>query len=83
MMLRTTLAGFALALACDTRIASDSAFFACAYGRIGASPDGGMTYFLPRVVGLHRAKALARAGTPVCINVHIARSEFRKGSISM
>ncbi len=47
--------GFSLALACDTRIASESAFFACAYGRIGASPDGGMTYFLPRVVGPSRA----------------------------
>src|SRR5215467_2717266 len=49
-------AGFSLALACDTRIASETAFFACAYGRIGASPDGGMTYFLPRVLG--PAKAL-------------------------
>lgn len=48
-------AGFSLALACDTRIASEEAFFACAYGRIGASPDGGMTYFLPRVVGSSRA----------------------------
>jgi enoyl-CoA hydratase/carnithine racemase len=48
-------AGFSLALACDTRIASSEAFFACAYGRIGASPDGGMTYFLPRVVGPSRA----------------------------
>jgi enoyl-CoA hydratase/carnithine racemase len=48
-------AGFSLALACDTRIASKEAFFACAYGRIGASPDGGMTYFLPRVVGPSRA----------------------------
>jgi 2-(1,2-epoxy-1,2-dihydrophenyl)acetyl-CoA isomerase len=48
-------AGFSLALACDTRIASEAAFFACAYGRIGASPDGGMTYFLPRVVGPSRA----------------------------
>jgi 2-(1,2-epoxy-1,2-dihydrophenyl)acetyl-CoA isomerase len=48
-------AGFSLALACDTRIASASAFFICAYGRIGASPDGGMTYFLPRVVGPSRA----------------------------
>jgi len=44
-------AGFSLALMCDIRIASESAFFACAYGRIGASPDGGMTYFLPRVIG--------------------------------
>src|SRR5262249_22129818 len=39
-------AGFSLALACDFRIASEEAFFAPAYGRIGASPDGGMTYFL-------------------------------------
>jgi 2-(1,2-epoxy-1,2-dihydrophenyl)acetyl-CoA isomerase len=51
-------AGFSLALACDTRVASESAFFACAYGRIGASPDGGMTYFLPRVVGPSRALEL-------------------------
>src|SRR4029077_5707837 len=51
-------AGFSLALACDTRIASESAFFVCAYGRIGASPDGGMTYFLPRVVGPSRALEL-------------------------
>jgi 2-(1,2-epoxy-1,2-dihydrophenyl)acetyl-CoA isomerase len=48
-------AGFSLALACDIRIAADNAFVACAYGRIGASPDGGMTYFLPRVVGPSRA----------------------------
>jgi 2-(1,2-epoxy-1,2-dihydrophenyl)acetyl-CoA isomerase len=48
-------AGFSLALACDIRIASENVFLACAYGRIGASPDGGMTYFLPRVVGPSRA----------------------------
>jgi enoyl-CoA hydratase/carnithine racemase len=48
-------AGFSLALMCDTRIASEEAAFVCAYGRIGASPDGGMTYFLPRMVGPARA----------------------------
>jgi 2-(1,2-epoxy-1,2-dihydrophenyl)acetyl-CoA isomerase len=51
-------AGFSLALMCDTRIASEEAAFVCAYGRIGASPDGGMTYFLPRVVGQARAVEL-------------------------
>jgi 2-(1,2-epoxy-1,2-dihydrophenyl)acetyl-CoA isomerase len=48
-------AGFSLALMCDLRIASSEASFVCAYGRIGASPDGGMTYFLPRVVGPAKA----------------------------
>jgi enoyl-CoA hydratase/carnithine racemase len=51
-------AGFSLALMCDTRIAADTASFLCAYGGIGASPDGGMTYFLPRVIGPARAVEL-------------------------
>ena len=32
---------------------------------------------------LDEAKRLAKAGTPVCINVHLAASDFRKGSISI
>ena len=32
---------------------------------------------------LDEAKAIAKSGRPVCINVHIAASDFRKGSISM
>lgn len=51
-------AGFSLALMCDIRIASEEAFFACAYGRIGAAPDGGMTYFLPRIIGPAKAAEL-------------------------
>jgi len=51
-------AGFSLALNCDIRIASSDAVLVCAYGRIGASPDGGMTYFLPRIVGPARAKRI-------------------------
>lgn len=52
-------AGFSLALMCDLRLASEAAFFVVAYGRIGASPDGGMTYFLPRVLGPAKALELA------------------------
>ena len=52
-------AGMSLALSADLRIASDEAFLAIAYGRIGAAPDGGMTYFLPRVVGPAKALELA------------------------
>jgi 2-(1,2-epoxy-1,2-dihydrophenyl)acetyl-CoA isomerase len=52
-------AGMSLALSADFRIASEEAFLAIAYGRIGASPDGGMTYFLPRVVGPAKALELA------------------------
>lgn len=32
---------------------------------------------------IDEAKKLSRSGKPVCINVHIARSDFRKGSLSM
>jgi 2-(1,2-epoxy-1,2-dihydrophenyl)acetyl-CoA isomerase len=52
-------AGMSLALSADMRIASEDAFLAIAYGRIGAAPDGGMTYFLPRVVGPAKALELA------------------------
>jgi acetolactate synthase-1/2/3 large subunit len=32
---------------------------------------------------LAEAKAIARTGRPVCINVHLRKTDFRKGSISM
>ena len=32
---------------------------------------------------LAEAKAIAKTGRPVCVNVHLRRTDFRKGSISM
>jgi 2-(1,2-epoxy-1,2-dihydrophenyl)acetyl-CoA isomerase len=46
---------FNLMLACDLRIASESTRFTQAFVGIGLSPDGGGTWFLPRIVGHARA----------------------------
>lgn len=48
-------AGMGLAMAPDLAIAAESARFNMAYTGIGATPDGGTTFFLPRIVGLRRA----------------------------
>lgn len=44
-------AGFSLLCAADLAIAAADTRFTLAYANIGASPDGGSTYFLPRLVG--------------------------------
>lgn len=51
-------AGFSIAMACDMVIAADNAVFTLAYSMIGASPDGSSSYFLPRLVGRHKAMEL-------------------------
>jgi 2-(1,2-epoxy-1,2-dihydrophenyl)acetyl-CoA isomerase len=55
------VAGFAwnLVLACDLVVAAAGTRFAQAFIRLGLSPDGGGTWFLPRLVGYHRACELA------------------------
>jgi 2-(1,2-epoxy-1,2-dihydrophenyl)acetyl-CoA isomerase len=58
-------AGMSLALACDLRIAAESAYFLQAFVRIGLVPDAGSTYFLPRLVGMGRAMELAMLGDRV------------------
>ena len=51
--------GMSFALASDIAIAGKSASFLQAFARIGLLPDGGSTWFLPRLVGEQRARALA------------------------
>jgi len=55
-------AGMSLALACDLRIAAESASFLQAFVRIGLVPDAGSTYFLPRLAGMGKAMELAMLG---------------------
>jgi 2-(1,2-epoxy-1,2-dihydrophenyl)acetyl-CoA isomerase len=55
-------AGFSLALCADVVIASEHAVFSLAFVRVGLIPDLGALYFLPRVVGLNRAKELVFTG---------------------
>ncbi|MCA1646916.1 MAG: enoyl-CoA hydratase/isomerase family protein [Chloroflexi bacterium] len=50
--------GMDLALCCDFIVASEQAFFTMSYLQRGLIPDGGGLYFLPRRVGLPRAKEL-------------------------
>lgn len=47
--------GLSLALGCDLVVAADSAYFTTAYASIGLSGDGGVSWFLPRIVGRHKA----------------------------
>lgn len=54
--------GLSLMLACDLAIAAEDSVFTAAYCHIGASPDGGMTYFLPRAVGQKKAAELILTG---------------------
>ena len=51
--------GMSFVLAADLVLAAESAKFTMAYTRAGLSPDGGSTYFLPRIVGARRALELA------------------------
>ena len=51
-------AGLSLAMLGDVVLATRSAHFTAAYTGIGLTPDGGMSWLLPRLVGLRRAQAM-------------------------
>ena len=57
--------GCELALACDLRIADESARFALPEIKLGLLPGAGGTQRLPRLVGLGRAKEMLFAGDPI------------------
>ena len=50
--------GLSLALSGDLVVATESARFTMAYSKIGATPDGSSSYYLPRLIGIRRAMEL-------------------------
>jgi len=47
--------GLSMVLGCDMVVAADNAYFTTAYSSIALSGDGGVSWFLPRIVGRHKA----------------------------
>lgn len=58
-------AGLSLALACDIRIAAESARFSAIFVRRGLMPDYGCTWLLPRIIGPSRAYEMMYSGRMV------------------
>ena len=58
-------AGCSLALACDLRIAGQSASFAASFINVALVPGSGCTFMLPRLVGLGRAAEMTFTGRKV------------------
>ena len=58
-------AGLAMALACDLRVASESARFITAFAKVGFSGDFGGSYFLSKLVGTGKARELYYTGEPL------------------
>lgn len=84
--------GCDLALACDLRIASGEAYFQEKFVKIGLMPDGGGTFWLPRLIGLARAMEMMLSGEPVpapralemgLVNRVVAQASLREEAISL
>jgi 2-(1,2-epoxy-1,2-dihydrophenyl)acetyl-CoA isomerase len=58
-------AGFSLMMAADVVVASDDTRLSFAYTSIGTTPDGGLSWSLPRAVGLRRALEIGLLGEPI------------------
>jgi enoyl-CoA hydratase/carnithine racemase len=77
-------AGLSIALACDIRVSCESAFITTAFANIGLSGDYGASWFLPRIVGLSRAKHLfftaERLGALQCRDIGLIDRVFPDAS---
>ncbi len=58
-------AGMSIAMACDLKIAAESASFLQAFVKIGLVPDSGSTWMLPRLIGTARAMEMFLTGRKV------------------
>jgi 2-(1,2-epoxy-1,2-dihydrophenyl)acetyl-CoA isomerase len=65
-------AGMSLVLAADIAVGSPAATFRTAYAAVGLSPDGGMSWLLPRIVGTRRATELLLTGRTVSAEEGVA-----------
>jgi 2-(1,2-epoxy-1,2-dihydrophenyl)acetyl-CoA isomerase len=58
-------AGASLILSCDLKVCAEKATFINAFSRVGLVPDSGMTYFMPRFLGLSLALEHAWTAKPI------------------
>jgi 2-(1,2-epoxy-1,2-dihydrophenyl)acetyl-CoA isomerase len=77
--IRGAVAGAALGFVggCDFAVCEEKSIFVLAHVKIGASPDGSSSYYLPRLVGVRKAKELAFFGDRVT-----AREALELGLVS-
>ena len=71
-------AGMSIALACDIRIASEDAFLAPGFVRIGLSGDYGGSWYLTQLIGPGRAKEIYMTGRRVGADEALALGIFNR-----
>lgn len=65
-------AGLGIALACDLRVASETARFVVGFSGIGLACDSAVSLLLPRLIGLGRATEMAYTNTPLSASQALA-----------
>jgi len=65
-------AGLSLAISGDIVVAAQSAHFTAAYSAVGLTPDGGATWWLPRLIGMRRAQDMVMTNRRVSADEALA-----------